>query len=293
MAVYVELRYKAFHQQMQRQTRNLTRKTWNVKGIRRPLDGITIKDDTYGFMRVVTEDGRELTLSGNSNIPYAGFLVTHWDQPQQEKMSILETMGDTDYLYFYGRKVRSYTINGVLLNTEDFNWKTRWLVNYDQYLRGTQLAKSRARMYLYVDGSVIEGYLANTSIANDQGQRNMVSFSSMVLVTDYLDVDTFYVPEGRPTEYITGLPDGEFPEIQGDIRKAYGWTYDRVFGVAGPMIKAQKVLEDSEPMMADPYTDSNTSEAEVVGKEVMPKEGDAGLVHPSEKRSIWAIPFET
>ena len=62
----------------------------------------------------------------------------------------------------------------------------------------------RARAYVYIDGAIIEGYFLNSSLPQDAGAINLVHFSTSMLVTNYVDTTSFYVPQGNIYEYPQG-----------------------------------------------------------------------------------------
>lgn len=207
MATYVELRHTPFHQMMQKQLEKKSYTDWTVRGIRRPLAGITIKPNTYSYMRIIRETGEEIPLPTETGGPYAAFLMVQWDYTEKEKFNILQTLGDTDYFYPFGRTPRQYSFSGYLLNSEDFNWRAQWVEFYDKYLRASKLAKSRARIYLYVDNSLIEGYLVACHIPQNSKDLALVQFVATMLVTDHVDVDFYAMPTPNVGEYVTGPPD--------------------------------------------------------------------------------------
>jgi hypothetical protein len=137
--------------------------------VRRPLRGIQIKADTYSVIRVLTASGAEIPLFDSSSPSfdaetrigksayYSNFIIQEVAEARAEKQQIIETFGE-DYVYFFGERPRFLTVRGVLLNTQDFNWKSEFWENYERHLRGTRLVEQNARAYLYFDDVVVEGY---------------------------------------------------------------------------------------------------------------------------------------
>ncbi len=163
--------------------------------IRRPLRGIQVKKPTYAVMRVKTASGEDIDLVDSSSdrgdeagigrsANYANFLIQAIQETRSEKQQIIETFGE-DYVYFFGERPRVLDVNGMLINTADFNWKSEFWKNYDEHLRGTKLVEQNARLYLYFDDVVIEGYMLGAAASVDAGQPHMLPFRFNLFVTNY------------------------------------------------------------------------------------------------------------
>ena len=245
MATYIEMRKKAFGRRLKKEAESYVARSFQT-GIRRPLDGIQMKDDTFAFIRVIKEDGTEIPLFGvdkTKGAAYTNFLVSHWEQADMEKLQVVDTFGE-DYVYFFGRRPRQYSLTGFLLNTADFNWRGMWWRNYVEYLRGYKLAKMRARAYMYVDGAVIEGYFLNSNVPSDAASPNMVQFSTTMLVTNYVDTTSFTIPTPGKYEYIGGPPANDAGKTKvSDIK-----------GKASAAAKAAKKAKDGAELAKKAYT---------------------------------------
>lgn len=194
MAVYVSVTTDAFEEQFESQ-QNRERV---LRNIRRPLRGIQVKKDTYSVIRVLTATGREIPLfdSGSPDVdPTVGgnravstytsnFIIQQINETRAEKQQIIETFGE-DYVYFFGEQPRFLDVRGILLNTSDFNWKSEFLTNYEQHLRGTRLVEQNARIYFYFDDVVVEGYMLSTNVAGSSDNPHMLPFSFQLYITNY------------------------------------------------------------------------------------------------------------
>jgi hypothetical protein len=167
--------------------------------IRRPYRGIQIKDDTYSTISVRRPDGSPIPLVSSSDLEgnsrdgkvglvteYADYILQSVEDQRTEKQQILETFGDP-FVYFFGERPRIVSFSGLLINTEDFNWRAQFWKNYDAFFRGTRLVQSNARCYLSYDTVVIEGYPLSASAVDDQATPYSVPFSIQMLVTNYYD----------------------------------------------------------------------------------------------------------
>lgn len=168
--------------------------------VRRPVRGIQIKDETYATIQVHTPDGRNIPLvdsggsifdSQNPNVAYSenysNFLMQSVAEQRAEKMQIIQTFGEP-YVFFFGEQPRMIAVSGILLNTEDFNWRAEFWENYDKYLRGTKCVQSTTRAILSWDDIVVEGYFIKADAAEDASNNNVVKISFQILLTNYANV---------------------------------------------------------------------------------------------------------
>lgn len=172
--------------------------------IRRPTNGIQIKEDTFATIRVVAaENGgnRLLVDAGSRRVDpktqevmeidgkratdiYSNFLLQQVQEDRMEKQQILETFGES-YIFLFGQRARVITFQGILANTFDFNWEAEWWHNYEEYLRGTRCVENDARVYISYDNTLVGGYIISTSSAKDTMNKNHVSFTFQLFVTYY------------------------------------------------------------------------------------------------------------
>ena len=106
-----------------------------------------------------------------------------------EKSQIIETFGQS-YVYFFGERTMSIQFQGLLLNTQDFNWKEEFLANYDKYFRGTKLVSRGYRAFIRVGDDLIGGYLSGMSVSNSTNGPEEVPFSFDLIVTDRAILET-------------------------------------------------------------------------------------------------------
>jgi len=172
---------------------------WNAP-IRRPHRGIQIKGDTYSVISIVKSNGDHIPLVSSSAIvdkayeevtkgrvqEFSDYILQRVEDQRMEKQQIIETFGE-DYVFFFGERPRIMTFAGLLVNTEDFNWRSQFWHNYENYLRGTKLVQLNARAYITFDTFVVEGFplMAQASDADDNPYS--VPFQLQMLVTNSFD----------------------------------------------------------------------------------------------------------
>lgn len=211
MATFVEIQTDSFAGNLA-QLKEQAKSGLDFSGVRRPLRGIEIKEDTYGIIKVIRNDGSEIPLtdSGGSRPPqsgssspagsgiepktqrqgrahtynYSNFIIQRIEESRQEKQQIIETFGDT-FIFFYGERPRILQVTGLLMNTRDFNWRTEFWWNYDNVLRGTKLVEQNARLYLFWDDVVVEGYMLSANAQDISEMPYHIPFTFQLFVTNH------------------------------------------------------------------------------------------------------------
>jgi hypothetical protein len=208
-----------------------SRESRTRQNVRRPLRGIEVKRDTYATIKVIDALNRPIQLLDSSSsfdangigysTEYSNFILQAVQEQRVEKQQVVETFGE-DYIFFFGERPRIYTFSAILMNTRNFNWKSEWWKNYEETLRGTKLLERNARMYLYYDDVVIEGYMlqANATATVDDPYKLPLQFQ--VFCTNYSiigNVGSIFtplhdelderMPAKDPASSMVALPDGD------------------------------------------------------------------------------------
>jgi hypothetical protein len=182
------------------------------RDVRRPTRGIVLKDNTYATLRVLLSNGLALPLvnagsrtgemDGNmmKSKSYSNFLIQQVQEERVEKQQIVETFGEA-FIFFFGERPRILGVQGILINTFDFNWEAEWLYNYENYLRGSKCVENDARVYLTYDDTMVSGYIMSTSSVKNSQERNHVPFSFQMFVTDYTNLSRLGDPNANPNAF--------------------------------------------------------------------------------------------
>lgn len=209
MATYVTMKTDAFAQNLQLLE---DKGSWDFQMVRRPYRGIEIKEDTYAVIKVIRSNGEDLPLvdagskrgslrsaglkawEGEGGVHhhawpvegttfnYSNFIAQRIVESRSEKQQIVETFGEP-FIFFYGEKPRVLSVQGLLMNTLDFNWKNEFWKNYETHLRGTRLVQLDARIYLYYDDQIVEGYMLDAQATHDATLPYHVPFSFTLFIT--------------------------------------------------------------------------------------------------------------
>lgn len=188
MAVFVELTTDAFENNITSTTTRRKGGVTKTTATRRPLRGLEIKEETHAYIKLVTAAGDAIPLldagsNGGTTQEYSNFILQQVSEQRMERHQIVETFGDT-YLFLFGESPRFLTVNAVLINSNDFNWKAEFMENYDKYLRGTKAIERGARTYLFYDENIVEGYILNAQVSETSINPMEVPLSFQFFVTN-------------------------------------------------------------------------------------------------------------
>lgn len=156
--------------------------------VRRPLRGIEIKEDTYATIRLITSNGSELAIFDSSDSTgrsshYSNFLLQSVQEARMEKQQILETFGEP-IMMLMGESPRFLDVTAILLNTNDFNWRSEWQRNYEEYLRGTKTVERGARLYLFYDDVIVEGFMVTSAVSETSQDHYVAQLNFQLFVTN-------------------------------------------------------------------------------------------------------------
>ena len=135
--------------------------------VRRPINGISIKPDTYAC---IIYSGAINTSSPLKNDRYDhNLLVQQFSLSRTEKNQVIETF-DGHYVYFFGERAPTASVSALLLDTETFEWFQQFDMNYEKVYRGTQNATRKSPISIVIDGLQLVGYITNVSYSQSSTQ---------------------------------------------------------------------------------------------------------------------------
>lgn len=214
MAVFLTLETDPFEENVARQRANRrggsgTKDAGSVSA-RRPLRGLEIKEDRPASIKLIQADGTELSMvdSGSASgetQTYTNFILQSVSEARMEKHQIVETFGES-YVYFFGEAPRFLDVSMVIVNSNDFNWEAEWWENYENNLRGTKTVERGARLYLFYDDNIVEGYMLNCQAAKTSDQPHLIQMGFRLFVTSYRNI-TFVGDPSYPVRASVVLPD--------------------------------------------------------------------------------------
>jgi hypothetical protein len=191
MPVYIEAETDPFVQNMQEQLAQA--EAW-TPSVRRPVRGVEVHENTYSYMRILDSQGEPIPFldTGGQDMPwlgptpmstsYSNYLLQALSFSSVEKVQVVPTFGDT-YAFFFGDQPVQAQISGGLVHTPDFPWSEEMWENYRGMMRGTKLAEKGARLYLFYDGVLLEGYPIAYNPNQTADVPNFVPFGMTILVS--------------------------------------------------------------------------------------------------------------
>lgn len=215
MAVFLTLETDPFEENVARQRAQRrgggsgTRDAGRITA-RRPLRGLEIKEDRPASIKVIQADGTELPMvdSGDASgqtQTYTNFILQSVTEARMEKHQIVETFGES-YVYFFGEAPRFLDVQAVIINSNDFNWEAEWWENYETNLRGTKTVERGARLYMFYDDNIVEGYMLNCQAVKSSDQPHLIQMGFRLFVTSYRNI-TFVGDPAYPIRASVVLPD--------------------------------------------------------------------------------------
>jgi hypothetical protein len=245
MAIFIELTTDPFedirNQQMDRQ-RGSQFSNSSRRQVRRPTRGLEIKEERPAIMKVIQANGDELPLidaggpSGSGlNQNYANFILQNVTEARMEKHQIVETFGES-YIFFFGEAPRFIDVQLVLINSLDFNWEAEWWENYENNLRGTKLVERGAKLYLFYDDNIVDGYMLSSQAAKVSDQPLMVQLNFRMFVTGYRNISFVGNPD-YPIRASAVIPEGIDLRDPNDTSR----LFSNLSGLASGDARAQSV----------------------------------------------------
>lgn len=212
MAVFIELVTEPFTKVFQSAKGDgLRTRGAGASSVRRPLRGLEVKDDTYAVIKVIQADGTPIPLidSGHEdglNDSFSNFILQSVREARMEKHQLVETFGDS-YIFFFGESPRFLDFTAVLLNSHDFNWEAEFWENYEQFFRGSKLTELGARIYMFYDDNVVEGYMLMAQAQKVETTPLWVQLNFRLFLTAYTNI-SFVGSEAFPVRSTVDLPPG-------------------------------------------------------------------------------------
>lgn len=134
---------------------------------------------------------------------YVGFILTGVQESHNEKMELVPLPGDSFASYFYGANPRQFSFSGILLNTEQDQWRDSFEQLYEEHLRGSVSARNFSIVQVSYNGRIVSGWL--TSLSQQLDSKNdlyaMFNFNILVSRIDMLG------GSGKYKDYLIKLSD--------------------------------------------------------------------------------------
>ena len=148
-------------------------------------NGSRYKKQIFGFMKE-PRPAKFVVVDMNSKIPVVAsnkFLLTGVRRETREKFQVLHSFDERWMLSTFGKDVPVYSLSGVLINLkDDQDWVRDFHYFYENWLRASQLVKSKQQAVLYYSNRMIRGYPIGKIEMDDSSSETSVAFNMNMLV---------------------------------------------------------------------------------------------------------------
>lgn len=137
---------------------------------------------------------------------FAKFFVTNVAVSYNEKSQITTTFGDNEVVYYFGRQPIVFNISGLLFDSIENDWFSKFLTLYAGVLRGTQLAKSFSLVQITFPNMIVTGSISSLSTSQDASRDTDITFNMQFIAKEVVPLPT-YMPQGGAQNLVGSLID--------------------------------------------------------------------------------------
>lgn len=155
---------------------------------------------------------------------YVGFILTEVQESHSEKVELVPLPGDTYASYFYGASPRQFNFSGVLLNTDQDQWRDSFEQLYERYLRGSASSRNFNIVQVRYGDRIVSGWLTNMSQQQSSQSDLYSQLSFSVLISR---VDMLNPKKDKYTEYLVEQSDSfDAADLSDDYALLNSSTYN-------------------------------------------------------------------
>jgi hypothetical protein len=122
-------------------------------------------------------------LTGGGNYGgYASFLLTHVHGDVTEKTQVVQTLGDGEVVYYFGREPLMFQFQGFLIDSVDNAWFTDFVTGYIGNMRGTITAQNYQLLQIFLPTMTLTGTIPHMSFDLDSQNDVIIPFEFQFLV---------------------------------------------------------------------------------------------------------------
>ena len=127
----------------------------------------------------IPDEDTYLDLIGitNKQRGYDRFLLTDFNVSYSEKTQIMTTFGDNEVVYYFGKNPVIINLSGVLVDSLTNDWFGNFINLYNNFLRGTQLARNFEMLQLVLPNMTIVGSILSLSHQQTSTRDTDIPFS--------------------------------------------------------------------------------------------------------------------
>ena len=165
-------------------------------------------------------------LSTSEKQGFTKFFLTGISTQYNEKTQILTTFGDNEVVYYFGKQPMMFNLTGLIFDSMENDWFSKFITLYQQVLRGTMLAKNFALVELVLPNMKLVGTISGLSHQQDSTRDTDVQFS-MQFVAKEVEPLPVEIPTG------TGSLTGSLIDFKATRSGVGGWGYSLSSGSLG------------------------------------------------------------
>ena len=156
--------------------------------VRRPLDGMRARDDSYATLSVVLGGAARKMIAnssakGGSSKYTANIMVQNVNHSSNEKMQLTQTF-DKDRLFFFGSNLEQIQVQALVIENESFQWLKEFYENYNKFFKGTTLASEDNVVEFIFEDKTIIGYITQFSFARSSADLHQANISFSLTATN-------------------------------------------------------------------------------------------------------------
>ncbi len=121
---------------------------------------------------------------------YIDFLLQRAHHALNDKYQVVETLSDSYVAFFFGMQAPVFNYSGILYNTFQDDWAMRMFRIFNEFGRGTQLARRGFVMRLRYDSMIVNGAMTNFEWDLTADSETGVPFSFNLLVKSIQVIST-------------------------------------------------------------------------------------------------------
>ena len=115
----------------------------------------------------------------------ADFILQSMQLGFNEKAQVIQTFGDAETVYYFGRSPTTISLSGTLIDDIDNDWFVRFISGYNEFLRGTQLAQRFELVKLSTHNATFTGTIMNLSYAQNSNNDAAIQFNCTFLIKTF------------------------------------------------------------------------------------------------------------
>jgi hypothetical protein len=173
--------------------------------------------DVAGFVNKDHQDyivSRLVPGEGSPGLGYQDFLLTNVSVSFDEKVQVVQTFGDTDVAYYFGKAPVVFNLAGLLVDDIDNQWFTMFIEAYANILRGTQLARNYELIELTLPNMVVIGTIMSMGYQQDAARDTDIPFSFRLLAKEVVPLPV-QLPGNAPSNAANVIDFGKVSSFTG------------------------------------------------------------------------------